>query len=111
MQPFCASYWGGRPVQDQMYSTAYLSTADWNDTKFNNPEFDALIIQARAETDLAVRKELYGKIARILHDDGGLICPMFNDFIDAYGEAVAGWVADPNYEMMGGFASQLTWLA
>jgi len=26
-QPFCASYWGGRPVQDQMYSTAYLSTA------------------------------------------------------------------------------------
>jgi peptide/nickel transport system substrate-binding protein len=32
VQPFCASYWGGRPVQDQMYSTAYLSTADWNDT-------------------------------------------------------------------------------
>ena len=23
--PFCASYWGGRPVQDQMYSTAYVS--------------------------------------------------------------------------------------
>ena len=23
-QPFSASYWGGRPTQDQMYSTAYL---------------------------------------------------------------------------------------
>ena len=34
VEPFCASYWGGRPVQDQMYTTAYLSTADWNDTKF-----------------------------------------------------------------------------
>ena len=36
-QPFCQSYWGGRPVQDQMYSVAYLSTADWNDTKWDNP--------------------------------------------------------------------------
>ena len=23
-QPFCASYWGGRPVQDQMYSSSIL---------------------------------------------------------------------------------------
>ena len=33
-QPFSTSYWGGRSTQDQMYSTAYLSTADWNDTRF-----------------------------------------------------------------------------
>lgn len=111
VKPFCASYWGGRPVQDQMYSTAYLSTADWNDTKFYNAEFDALVLEARAETDLVKRKELYGKIARILWDEGGLICPMFNDFIDAHTDAVAGWESDPNYEMMGGFASQKTWLA
>jgi peptide/nickel transport system substrate-binding protein len=111
VQPFCASYWGGRPVQDQMYSTAYLSTADWNDTKYNNPEFDALILEARAETDLVKRKALYSKIAHILNDDGGVICPMFNDFIDAHGDAIAGWEPNPNYEMMGGFASSLTWMA
>lgn len=111
VKPFCASYWGGRPVQDQMYSTAYLSTADWNDTKFFNPEFDALVLEARAETDLARRQELYGQIARILHDEGGLICPMFNDFIDARSEKIAGWSNDPNYEMMGGFASAKTWFA
>ncbi len=111
VKPFVASYWGGRPVQDQMYSTAYLSTADWNDTRFKNAEFDALILQARAETDQAKRKELYGQIARILWDEGGVIVPMFNDFIDAYSDAVAGWVEDPNYEMMGGWASQRTWMA
>ena len=55
-QPFCDSYWGGRPVQDQMYSTAYLSTADWNDTKFFDPAFDKLIIEARAELDEAKRR-------------------------------------------------------
>lgn len=111
VKPFVASYWGGRPVQDQMYSTAYLSTADWNDTRFKNAEFDALILQARAETDQAKRKELYGQIARILWDEGGVIVPMFNDFIDAYSDAVAGWVEDPNYEMMSGWASQRTWMA
>lgn len=111
VQPFCASYWGGRPVQDQMYSTAYISTADWNDTKFKNTDFDALVIQARAETDAAKRKVLYGQIARILHEEGGVIVPMFNDFIDAHSEAIAGWANDPNFEMMGGWASQRTWLA
>ena len=51
VQPFCASYWGGRPVQDQMYATAYLSTADWNDTRFKVQEFDDLLFAARAELD------------------------------------------------------------
>lgn len=111
VEPFSASYWGGRPVQDQMYSTAYISTADWNDTRFFNEEFDALVIEARGETDLAKRKELYGKIARILHEEGGLICPMFNDFVDAHSDQIAGWSDDPNFELMGGWASQLLWFA
>ena len=111
VKPFCASYWGGRPVQDQMYSTAYLSTADWNDTKFRRPDVDALILEARAETDAAKRTDLYDRIGRIVHEDGGTICPMFNDFIDAASDTIAGWVQDPNYEMMGGWASAKTWMA
>ncbi len=111
VQPFCASYWNGRPVQDQMYSTAYLSTADWNDTKFKNADFDALIVQARAELDTAKRKELYGQIARILHEEGGVIVPMFNDFIDAHTDTLMGWADDPSFEMMGNFVTSKTWLA
>lgn len=111
VKPFCASYWGGRPVQDQMWSTAYLSTADWNDTKFKREDVDALILQARSETDMAVRKELYGKIYKIVNEEGGVICPMFNDFIDAHGDTVMGWQENPNYEMSGGFASSTTWFA
>ncbi|MGO4909557.1 ABC transporter substrate-binding protein [Pseudorhodobacter sp. W20_MBD10_FR17] len=111
VKPFCASYWGGRPVQDQMWSTAYLSTADWNDTKYNNPEFDALLLEARAETDTAKRKALYSKMAHIINDDGGVICPMFNDFVEAHAESVVGWEHNPNQEMMDGFVSHKTWLA
>ena len=74
--PFCASYWGGRPVQDQMYSTAYLSTAEWNDTAFKDPHFDELLIAARGELDQAKRKAMYSEMAYIVRDTGGLICPM-----------------------------------
>jgi peptide/nickel transport system substrate-binding protein len=111
VKPFCASYWGGRPVQDQMWSTAYLSTADWNDTKFKREDVDALILQARSETDLAVRKDLYSKIFKIVNEEGGVICPMFNDFIDAHSDTIMGWIDNPNYEMSGGYASSKTWFA
>jgi peptide/nickel transport system substrate-binding protein len=111
VEPFCASYWGGRPVQDQMYSTAYLSTAEWNDTKFRNAEFDALLLAARGELDEAKRKAEYSKMARILRDEGGLICPMFNDFVDGIRSEVAGWSEDPNGELMNGRALVKCWLA
>ncbi|NDW54597.1 ABC transporter substrate-binding protein [Aliiroseovarius sp. PrR006] len=109
-QPFCASYWTGRPVQDQMYSTAYLSTADWNDTRFNNAEFDSLLQAAKAELDAAKRKEMYGKMARILHEEGGLIAPMFNDFVDGVSNDIGGYMPDPNAELMAGRASSRCWL-
>ena len=111
VKPFHASYWGGRPVQDQMYSTAYMSTAEWNDTRTMSPELDALILSARSETDTAKRTELYLQIATYVHEEGGLICPMFNDFIDSYSDKIAGYAKDPNYEAMGGWASQKTWFA
>jgi len=109
-QPFCASYWGGRPVQDQMYSTAYLSTADWNDTRFKRDDFDALLLSAKAELDNVKRKDLYSQMAHILRDEGGLICPMFNDFVDATSDKVAGYELDPNGELMNGYFSNKCWL-
>jgi len=111
VKPFCASYWGGRPVQDQMYSTAYQSKAEWNDTRFKNEEFDKLLVEARGELDQAKRKEMYSKMAHIVWEEGGAVIPMFNNFVDAYSDTLAGWEDDANYEAMGGWASQRTWFA
>ena len=108
--PFCASYWGGRPVQDQMYSTAYLSTADWNDTRFKVPKFDEILLAARGELDQAKRKAEYSELAHMVRDTGGLILPMFNNFVEAKREEVGGWVMDPNNEMMNGRALARCWL-
>jgi peptide/nickel transport system substrate-binding protein len=110
VQPFSTSYWGGRPTQDQMYSVAYQSTADWNDTKWKRPAFDELLITARAELDDARRKEIYREMALMVRDDGGLILPMFNDFIDAVSSKVGGFVKDPAGELSNGFAPIRSWL-
>ena len=110
-QPFCTSYWGGRPTQDQMFTTAYLSTADWNDTRFKNPQFDQLLIAARAELDAAKRTQMYADMGAILRDEGGLICPMFNDFIDATSSRIAGWVENAKgFALMNSYAPHKMWV-
>lgn len=109
-QPFSTSYWGGRAVQDQMWSTAYITGADWNDTRFFNPAFDKMVVAARGELNQARRKQMYADMATIVHNEGGVIVPMFNDTIDATGPKVAGWVKNPNAELMGGLAASALWL-
>ncbi len=110
-QPFCTSYWGGRPTQDQMFTTAYLSTADWNDTRFNNEQFDQLLVTARGELDAGKRTQMYADMGKILHDDGGLICPMFNDFLDASSDRIAGWVeGTAGYALMNSYAPHRMWV-
>jgi peptide/nickel transport system substrate-binding protein len=108
--PFCASYWGGRPVQDQMYSTAYLSTAEWNDTAFRDPNFDNLMIAARGELDPAKRIAIYSEMANILRDNGGLILPMFNDWVEARSAKVGGWRTNPAGTLMDGKALRQCWV-
>lgn len=110
-QPFCASYWGGRPTQDGMYSTAYYSKADWNDTRFMREDFDKLLFQARGELDETKRADLYQQMALMVRDEGGLILPMFNDFIDAHSDKVMGWVVDSNMEFSNLTAPTRVWLA
>jgi peptide/nickel transport system substrate-binding protein len=109
-QPFCGSYWAGQPTQDEQYSIAYLSGAEWNETKFDNPAFDKLILEARSELNSAKRKSMYRDAATLVRDDGGVILPMFNDFVDATGPRIQGWINDPNAEMMNHQVLTKCWL-
>ena len=110
VQPFCTSYWGGRPTQDQMYTTAYYSKADWNDTKFMRPDFDKLLLEARAELDQDKRKEMYTQMATMVRDEGGLILPMFNDFVNGASENLKGYVHDVGNEASNGLVISRVWL-
>ena len=86
VKPFCVSFWNGRTTEDLMLTTAFYSGSAWNETHWKHERFDALLIQARAELDDARRREIYVELQRIIHDEGGLLCPVFANNIVAYSD-------------------------
>lgn len=109
-QPFCASYWGGRPTQDARYSTSYVSNAEWNDTRFKRPDFDRLVAQARGELDENKRRTLYRQMAVTVRDEGGLILPVFNDYLNASSKKLKGFVDDIGNDLSNGRIASRVWL-
>ena len=82
--PFCAVYWGGRPTADNQLSQTFLSSANWNDTHWQRPEFDKLLFAARAELDEAKRTQMYADAQKMIVDDGGMVCFAIGDYLDGY---------------------------
>ena len=111
VQPFCASYWGGRPTQDSRYSTSYISTAEWNDTRWKVPEFDVKLLEARAELDQERRAQLYREMALMLYEEGGLILPVFNDYVNAASPRLQGYVHDIGNDLSNGRVVSRAWLS
>lgn len=91
--PFHATMWGARPTADMILTTAYSSGSAGNDTHWSNPDFDAAIAAARAESDEAARNALYSEAQRILSSDGGVIVPVFGDMIEGVSDEIQGYVA------------------
>ncbi|HEY3986040.1 ABC transporter substrate-binding protein [Cedecea sp.] len=108
--PFSMGYWGGRPTADQMFSTAWQSTAKWNDTHWKNDKFDSLLIQARSLLDEQKRAEIYGELQSIARDDGGAMIPLFGDYLDAASKKVGGVKPHPLFNFMGGRLAERVWL-
>lgn len=77
------SYWGGRPVEDQMFSTAYSEGAAWNESYWSHERFNELLVIARAELDDAKRRDMYWEMQTILNREGGSVIPMYNAFVFA----------------------------
>ncbi len=100
VKPWSASYWSGRPVPDQMFSTAYKCGAPWNETAWCNDRFDELLVKARAELDPEKRREMYWEMQEIQYDDGGALLPMFAAWVMAlntklgHGKIAANWDMD-----------------
>ena len=109
MAPFCASYWDGRPTADMMLTTVYASGANWNETHWNNPQFDKLLVEARSELDRAKRKQMYRDLELLVQDDSGEILPMFNNTLDAAASKVKGFIPMGTLQMSGYRAPEKVW--
>lgn len=82
-KPFCVSTWSARPTPDTMFTIAYQSGGDWNESRFSHERFDALLVEAKGELDVARRTELYHQMMLIVRDEGSVIIPFFRNRVSA----------------------------
>ena len=102
-QPFSMCYWSGRPTSDWMFSLEYYSEAAWNDAFWKHEHFDKLLLEARAELDTAKRAALYSEMQNIVRDEGGVLIPLFANWVQALSEKIGtpeqiagNWTLDGN---------------
>jgi len=101
-RPFFTSTWQSRPPGEAL-SYLFSSNAKYNEGRWKNPEFDALIASARTELDDAKRVELYKKAQTLLAEQGSVIVPFFYQSVYAMRKACDGFspplqVISPNFE-------------
>ena len=100
-KPWGMCYWGGRPTEDLMFSTAYAKGAPWNDTFWEHDKFNKLLVEARAELNTDKRRSLYYEMQQIVSDEGGVVVPMFASYVMAFSNKVAHDKLAANWDLDG----------
>jgi peptide/nickel transport system substrate-binding protein len=110
-KPFVTCYWAGRASEDWMFSQVYARGSIWNDTHWNSERFNQLLIEARTELDTAKRRAMYHEMQQLVRDDGGVIIPMYPNWVDARSKKIAhGPAIGSNYDLDGWKCIERWWM-
>ncbi|MBK8026540.1 MAG: ABC transporter substrate-binding protein [Chloroflexi bacterium] len=85
--------WGARPSPQLLLQEAYLESGIatyFNESRFVDPELEALVAEARANADTEARKAIYSQVSQIFLDRGPIIIPFFAPLIGAQSDRVQG---------------------
>ncbi|GAB4176726.1 MAG: ABC transporter substrate-binding protein [Thalassobaculales bacterium] len=92
---FYVGLYNMQPTADGIFSLLYTSNAAWNETRWNNAAFDALVNEARGTVDAAKRRDLYGRAQQMMHDEVPSVIPVFFDLLAARRSYVQGYALHP----------------
>jgi len=107
--PFAVSSWLNRPI-DQTFSLIYGTASSWNESYWSNARFDTLLTEGKATLDFGKRKEIYGELQAILHDEGPSVIPIFADFLDAKSARVKGFEPSGVADLSGDRIIERVWI-
>ncbi|WP_230492749.1 ABC transporter substrate-binding protein [Martelella alba] len=92
---FYVGFYNMQPTPDAVFSLLYTSDAAWNETRWDNAEFDKAVSAARATADSAKRSALYAKAQQLMYDEVPSVIPTFFDLLGAARDYVAGYSLNP----------------
>ncbi|MEM5430382.1 ABC transporter substrate-binding protein [Cupriavidus oxalaticus] len=99
-----------RPSADTILTQFFKSDAPWNESRWKNPQFDQLLLAARAETDFAKRKQMYADMQTMIHAEAGIGIPLFLASVDAHSSKLKGLSPIPLGGLMGYSFAEHVWL-
>lgn len=109
--PFCAVYWGNRPTIDNQLTSTFKAGGTWNDTHFNNAEFEKLLVDARVELDQNKRAQMYARCQELISQNSGMLCFAVQDYLDAHVTKLQGLTPSGRYDMGDGRIAEKGWFA
>lgn len=109
--PFCAVYWGNRPTIDMQLTNIFKAGGAWNDTHFNNPEFEKLLLEARVELDEKKRAQQYARMQELISQNAGSVHFATSDYLDAYNVKLQGLTLSGRYDMGDNRIAEKGWFA
>jgi peptide/nickel transport system substrate-binding protein len=93
--PFGFTAWTHRPLGTMVLSLAYRSGVPWNETAYDNKEFEAALDKAESLVDAEERKAAMKPVEEILQNDAIMVQPMWQPKFFLANSKVQGLRAHP----------------
>jgi peptide/nickel transport system substrate-binding protein len=93
--PFYVGFYNMQATADAIFALLYTSNAAWNETRWNNADFDKLVNEARGTADEAKRRDLYAQAQGLMHEQVPSVIPVFFDLLAAQRGYVQGYQLHP----------------
>ncbi len=108
-EPICVASWNMRPTANIMMTLAFEGSAAWNETRWNNDNFNQLLVDVRGETDPDARRQKYCDLQTMIHEENGMSLPVHRNYVDAAASYVKGRTNVPLNNFGGAEAPVTLW--
>ncbi len=98
-------------TEDWVFSQAYVEGVPWNEPHWANPRFNELLMLSRAELDTAKRRGMSTEMQQLCSDDGGVLAPIFSNYVFAKSEKLAHDRMSADWDLNGIKCLERWWFA
>ena len=93
--PFGFTSWTHRPLGVMVLGLAYRAGVPWNESSYDNPEFDSLLTKAEGILDVDERRKIMQQLETIMQEDGPIVQPLWRSVFTAMDKRVHGYKMHP----------------